>query len=94
MTYDFGNPGPGLGQTLKCGGVKSINVIPTHHVHIIFIVLNPQIHMKYFLAHQLVRMVKYFPLAEISNLSSESTYILKMLHGRTVPYTTRHKFCL
>ena len=40
MTYDIGNPGPGLGQTLTCGGVKSINGIQTHHVHIIFIVLN------------------------------------------------------
>jgi hypothetical protein len=22
MTYDIGNPGPGLGQVQKCGGVK------------------------------------------------------------------------
>jgi hypothetical protein len=22
MTYDVGNPGPGLGQAQKCGGVK------------------------------------------------------------------------
>jgi len=25
MTYDIGNPGPGLGQAQKCGGVKLIN---------------------------------------------------------------------
>jgi hypothetical protein len=24
-TYDVGNPGPGLGQTHKCGGVKPVN---------------------------------------------------------------------
>jgi len=29
MTYDIGNPGPGLGQTQKCGRVKPINGIPT-----------------------------------------------------------------
>jgi len=28
MTYD-GNPGPGLGQAQKCGGVKRVNGIPT-----------------------------------------------------------------
>ena len=25
MTYDLGNPGPGLGQAQKCGGVKAID---------------------------------------------------------------------
>ena len=25
MTYDVGNPGPGLGQSQKCVGVKSVN---------------------------------------------------------------------
>jgi len=25
MTYDVGNPGPGLGQAQKCVGVKSVN---------------------------------------------------------------------
>jgi len=29
MTYDIGNPVPGLGQTQKCGRVKPINGIPT-----------------------------------------------------------------
>jgi len=28
MTYDLGNPGPGLGQTYKCGGVRPVNRIP------------------------------------------------------------------
>jgi len=28
-TYDVVNPGPGLGQALKYGGVKPINGIPT-----------------------------------------------------------------
>ena len=27
-TYDFGNPGPGLGQAQECGGVKLFNEIP------------------------------------------------------------------
>ena len=27
MTYDVGNPGPGLGQTQKCGEVKPVNGI-------------------------------------------------------------------
>ena len=27
-TYDIGNPGPGLGQTQKCGRVKSVNPNP------------------------------------------------------------------
>jgi hypothetical protein len=26
-TYDVGNPGPGFGQALTCGGVKSVNGI-------------------------------------------------------------------
>jgi hypothetical protein len=29
MTYDVGNPGPGLGQTQKCGRVRPVNGIPT-----------------------------------------------------------------
>jgi len=29
-TYDVGNPGPGLGQAQKCGGITSFNGIPTH----------------------------------------------------------------
>ena len=29
MTYDIGNPGPGLGQAHKCGRVKPVNGIPT-----------------------------------------------------------------
>jgi hypothetical protein len=29
MTYDVGNPGSGLGQAQKYGGVKIINGIPT-----------------------------------------------------------------
>jgi hypothetical protein len=28
-TYDVGNPGPCLGQTQKCGGVKPVNGLPT-----------------------------------------------------------------
>jgi len=28
MTYGIGNPGPGLGQALKGGGVKPMNEIP------------------------------------------------------------------
>jgi len=27
MTYDVGNPGPGLGQAHKCGRVKPVNGI-------------------------------------------------------------------
>jgi hypothetical protein len=30
MTHDFGNPSPGLGQALKCGGIQ-VNGIPTLH---------------------------------------------------------------
>jgi hypothetical protein len=26
-TYDAGNPGPGLGQAHKCGGIKPVNGI-------------------------------------------------------------------
>ena len=26
LTYDIGNPDPGLGQAQKCGGVKSVNI--------------------------------------------------------------------
>ena len=29
MTYDIGNPGPGLGQAHKCGRAKPVNGIPT-----------------------------------------------------------------
>jgi hypothetical protein len=29
MTYDVGNPGPGLGQAQKCSEVKLVNGIPT-----------------------------------------------------------------
>ena len=29
MTYTGGNPGPGLGQAQKCGGVKPVNGFPT-----------------------------------------------------------------
>jgi hypothetical protein len=29
MTYDVGNPGPGLGQVQKCDGVKPANMIQT-----------------------------------------------------------------
>jgi hypothetical protein len=25
MVYGIGNPGPGMGQTQKCGGVKPVN---------------------------------------------------------------------
>jgi hypothetical protein len=28
-TYDFGNPGPGLGRAQQCGRAKPVNVIPT-----------------------------------------------------------------
>jgi hypothetical protein len=28
MTYDVGNPGPGLGQAQKCGRVRQVNGIP------------------------------------------------------------------
>jgi hypothetical protein len=35
VTYDIGNPGSGLGQAKKCGGVKSINEIPTFSILII-----------------------------------------------------------
>ena len=30
MTYDLGNPGPGLEQAEKCGGVKRGNGIPSN----------------------------------------------------------------
>jgi hypothetical protein len=29
MTYDVGNPGPGLRQEQQCGGVKLVNVYDT-----------------------------------------------------------------
>jgi hypothetical protein len=29
IAFNAGNPGPGLGQVHKCGGVKPVNVIPT-----------------------------------------------------------------
>ena len=29
LTYDIGNPGPGLWRAQKCGGVKPVNGIPT-----------------------------------------------------------------
>jgi len=29
MTYDVGNPAPGLGQIKHCGGVKPVNGIST-----------------------------------------------------------------
>ena len=29
MTYDIGNPGPGLGQVQNCGEAKPVNGIPT-----------------------------------------------------------------
>jgi hypothetical protein len=29
MTYEVGNPGHGLGQAEKCGGVKPVNGIAT-----------------------------------------------------------------
>jgi hypothetical protein len=29
ITYDVGNPGPGLGQAPKCSEVKLVNGIPT-----------------------------------------------------------------
>ena len=28
-THDVGDPGPGLGQAQQCGGVKSVNGVPT-----------------------------------------------------------------
>jgi hypothetical protein len=28
MTYDIGNPGPGLGQAQKCDGVELVNGDP------------------------------------------------------------------
>jgi len=30
MTYEFGNPDPGLGQAHTCGGIKPVNGTPTH----------------------------------------------------------------
>jgi len=33
--YDAGNAGPGLGQAQKCGGVKTVNGIPTRSLLII-----------------------------------------------------------
>ena len=34
-TYDVVNPGPGLGQAQKCGGVISVNGIPSLHLLLI-----------------------------------------------------------
>jgi len=34
MTYDVGNPDPGLGQAQKSDRVKPVNVIPTQHAFI------------------------------------------------------------
>jgi hypothetical protein len=39
-TYGVGNPGPGLGQAQKCGGVKPVNVIPFMYVHFLFFFLS------------------------------------------------------
>jgi hypothetical protein len=30
MTFDVGNPGPGLGQAYKCGCVNLVNGIPMY----------------------------------------------------------------
>ena len=30
MTYDVGNPGPGLGQVQECGGVEPVNLDVNH----------------------------------------------------------------
>ena len=38
MTFDVGNPAPGLGQAQKCGRIKRVNGIPTFH-DIIFKIL-------------------------------------------------------
>jgi len=32
MTYDIGNPDPGLWQAQKCGAIKPVNGIPTHQL--------------------------------------------------------------
>ena len=32
MTYDIGNPDPGLEQAQICGVIKPVNVIPTLHI--------------------------------------------------------------
>jgi hypothetical protein len=37
MTYDVGNPGPGLVQAQKCGGVKPVKgfpTLPSYHLHV------------------------------------------------------------
>ena len=34
-TYDVGNPGPGLGQAQKCGGVRPVNEIPWQYGRIV-----------------------------------------------------------
>ena len=41
MTYDVGNPGPGLGQAQKCGRVKPVNGI---YIYIPSSVGSPWIH--------------------------------------------------
>jgi hypothetical protein len=37
MTYDVGNPGPGLELARKCFGVKLVNVITVNKISNIFI---------------------------------------------------------
>jgi hypothetical protein len=42
MIYDFGNPGPGLGQAQRCGRDKTVNEIPTHIVCFILLSISQQ----------------------------------------------------
>ena len=43
MTYEVGNPGLGLGQAQKCGGLKLVNVIPSFSLLIIAYILDLQV---------------------------------------------------
>jgi hypothetical protein len=42
MIYDFGNPGPGLGQAQRCGRDKTVNEIPTLIVCFILLSISQQ----------------------------------------------------
>jgi len=42
MTYDVGNPGPGLEQAQKCGRVKLVNEISNGNIIHTFLYINKQ----------------------------------------------------
>jgi hypothetical protein len=54
-TYGVGNPGPGLGQTQKCGRVKSVNGI----LNLLFLIMESPnaIYEVYLIQHYVIKFV-------------------------------------